>query len=84
MVAATPLWYADVPNKRCVRVRRGGEVLDTIELDRGCFACMLGGEDRTTLYIVAREWRGIGGGPDDERTGVLVAVPVAVPGSARP
>jgi sugar lactone lactonase YvrE len=35
-------WYADVPNKRCVRVREGGEVLQTIELDRGCFACMLG------------------------------------------
>src|SRR3954447_14020888 len=37
------VWYGDVPNKRCVRVREGGEVLQTIELDRGCFACMLGG-----------------------------------------
>src|SRR5829696_7761586 len=42
-------WYADVPNKRCVRVREGGEVLQTIDLDRGCFACMLGGVDRSTL-----------------------------------
>jgi sugar lactone lactonase YvrE len=32
------IWYADVPNKRCVRVREGGEVLQTVELDRGCFA----------------------------------------------
>src|SRR6266550_683645 len=30
------VWYGDVPNKRCVRVREGGEVLQTIELDRGC------------------------------------------------
>ena len=37
------VWYADVPNKRCVRVREGGEVLQTIALDRGGFACMLGG-----------------------------------------
>ena len=37
------VWYADVPNERCVRVREGGEVLRTIDLDRGCFACMLGG-----------------------------------------
>ncbi len=37
------VWYGDVPNKRCVRVREGGEVLQTIELDRGCFACALGG-----------------------------------------
>jgi sugar lactone lactonase YvrE len=52
-------WYADVPNKRCVRVREGGEVLGTVELDRGCFACMLGGADRRTLFLVAREWYGM-------------------------
>src|SRR5215470_7637891 len=27
------VWYGDVPNKRCVRVREGGEVLQTINLD---------------------------------------------------
>ena len=32
------IWYGDVPNKRCVRVREGGEVLETVDLDRGCFA----------------------------------------------
>jgi sugar lactone lactonase YvrE len=50
------VWYADVPNRRCVRVREGGEVLQTIELDRGCFACMLGGADGATLFLIAREW----------------------------
>jgi sugar lactone lactonase YvrE len=44
--AENALWYADVPNKRCVRVREGGEVLQTVNADRGCFACMLGGPDR--------------------------------------
>ncbi len=33
--------YADVPNKHCVRVREGGDVLQTVTVDRGCFACML-------------------------------------------
>ncbi len=42
-------WYADVPNKQCVRVREGGGVLQTIQLDRGCFSCALGGTNRTTL-----------------------------------
>jgi sugar lactone lactonase YvrE len=55
------VWYADVPNKRCVRVREGGEVLQTIELDRGCFACMLGGEDGQTLFMLAAEWPGMAG-----------------------
>ena len=36
-----------------LRVREGGEVLQSIDLDRGCFACMLGGEDGRTLLICA-------------------------------
>src|SRR6185369_17558347 len=52
------LWYADVPNRRCARVAEGGEVLDVVEADRGCFACMLGGADGSTLFIVAADWRG--------------------------
>jgi sugar lactone lactonase YvrE len=52
------IWYGDVPNQRCVRVWEGGEVLQTIELDRGCFACMLGGPDRKTLFLIANTWGG--------------------------
>jgi sugar lactone lactonase YvrE len=39
------------------RVREGGEVLDTVKLDLPCFACMLGGQDRTTLFMLAADWR---------------------------
>ena len=53
------VWYADVPNKRCVRVCEGGDVLQTVNVELGCFACMLGGPDRRTLFIVATEWRGM-------------------------
>ena len=63
------VWYGDVPNKRCVRVREGGEVLQTIDLDRGCFACMLGGPDGETLFMVAREWSGMESTAEEERTG---------------
>jgi sugar lactone lactonase YvrE len=77
------VWYADVPNKRCVRVREGGEVLQTIDLDRGCFACMLGGEDGRTLFLIAREWHGVdisaGAG-----TGQVLWTEVAVPHAGRP
>jgi sugar lactone lactonase YvrE len=59
------VWYADVPNQRCVRVAEGGQVLQTIELDRGCFACMLGGADGTTLFMVGQEW----GGTENMRSG---------------
>jgi len=53
------VWYADVPNAYCRRVREGGEVLDEVKLGRGAFACMLGGPDRRTLYITGASWFGM-------------------------
>jgi sugar lactone lactonase YvrE len=50
------VWYGDVPNQQCVRVREGGEVLQRIDLDRGCFACTLGDVDRRTLFLMAAEF----------------------------
>jgi hypothetical protein len=47
------VWYGDVPNKRCMRVREGSEVLQAIALDRGCFACMLGGVASKTTQTSA-------------------------------
>jgi sugar lactone lactonase YvrE len=47
------IWYGDVGARQCVRVREGGEVLQTIQLDRGCFACELGGTDGRTLFMLA-------------------------------
>ena len=82
--AENAVWYADVPNMRCVRVREGGEVLQTIELDRGCFACMLGGADRKTLFIVAREWAGPASMGDQGRTGQLLTARVSTPGAGWP
>ena len=45
-------------SQACVRVREGGDVTETIELDRSPFACMLGGPDGRSLFILAAEWRG--------------------------
>ena len=78
------VWYADVPNRRCVRVREGGEVLQTIELDRGGFACMLGGYDGRTLFIVAREWRGVESTADSERSGQLLMASAPAPHAGWP
>ncbi len=79
------VWYADVPNQRCVRVAEGGNVLQTVALDRGGFACALGGPDRTTLFITAAKWRGM---TDSEMvtpgSGQVLAVEVDVPGAGWP
>ena len=78
------VWYADVPNKRCVRVRAGGAVLQTIDLDRGCFACMLGGADRRTLFMMAAEWGGVDNMADQARTGQVLIAAAPAPGVGWP
>ena len=78
------VWYADVPNKRCVRVREGGEVLQTVELDRGCFACMLGGADGKTLFMMAAEWHGMENMIGAPRTGQAVTIKAPAPHAGRP
>ena len=82
--AENAVWYADVPNERCLRVREGGEVLQTIELDRGCFACALGGPDRRTLFMMATEWNGPANMFEGPRTGQVLTVRAAAPGAGRP
>jgi sugar lactone lactonase YvrE len=77
------VWYADVGTSRCVRVREGGEVLMTIDLDRGCFACVLGGPDRRTLFMAVNEWAG----PQamtGARRGQVIATDAPSPGAGWP
>ena len=78
------VWYADVPNKRCVRVREGGEVLQQLELDRGCFACALGGPDRSTLFMMATEWKGPKRMFAEPRTGQVLTSRAPAPGVGWP
>ena len=83
--AQDAVWYADVPNRRCVRVAEGGAVLQTVNLDRGGFACVLGGPGRCTLFIVAAEWRGMTEPePVTPGSGQVLAVDVEVPGAGWP
>ena len=79
--AENAVWYGDVPNKRCVRVREGGEVLQTIELDRGCFACALGGANKRTLFMIATVWGGPANMADAARTGQVLTVEAPAPGA---
>jgi sugar lactone lactonase YvrE len=70
----------------CARIREGGEVLEHIQLDRSCFASMLGGPDRRTLFMLVADWRG----PEnvDEvvaaRTGQVLVADAPAPGVGWP
>ena len=83
--AENAVWYATVPGRRCARVAEGGAELATVPLDRGGFACALGGPHGTTLFITAAEWRGM---TDAQMvtpgSGQVLAIDVGVPGAGWP
>jgi sugar lactone lactonase YvrE len=63
---------------------QGGAVLQTIEVDRGCFACVLGGPHGTTLFIVAAQWLGEESVQSETRTGQVLTAEVSEPGAVSP
>jgi sugar lactone lactonase YvrE len=78
------VWVACPLTGRCLHVRDGGDVLDEIEVNgEFAYACMLGGDDRRTLYICTAA----SSDPKETRTlrsGRIEAIAVDVPGSGRP
>jgi hypothetical protein len=62
-------------------VREGGQVLATIGLDRGAFACTLSRGENPRLFVVGQFY----GGPESPQpSGQVVAFPALVPGAGRP
>ena len=76
------IWVASPTSDDCLRVLEGGEVTDVVELDRGAFACMLGDDDRRTLYICTA--KDSDPAKTDARTARIERVRVDVPGAGLP
>ena len=77
------VWTSDARNPRVLRVFDGGRVDRTISTgERSTFACMLGGDDRRTLFVLTNT----GSGPQmaEKRDGRIEAVRVDVPGAGLP
>ena len=77
------IWIADPWGKRVVRVFDGGRVERTIATgERGAYACMLGSEDRRTLFICTNT--GSGPAMADKCDGRIEFLRVDVPGAGLP
>jgi sugar lactone lactonase YvrE len=50
--SAGTIWIANPLAPECARIAPGGEVLDTIATSQNCYACMLGGDDGKTLFMM--------------------------------
>jgi sugar lactone lactonase YvrE len=46
------IWLANALEHRCLRVKEGGEITGEVVTSQNAFACVLGGSDRTTLYVM--------------------------------
>ncbi len=46
------IWVANAIAPECVLVAPGGRIVSTVRTSQPCFACMLGGRDRRTLYMM--------------------------------
>ena len=77
------VWLADAGGPRCVRVREGGEVLQVIDTQQPCFACMLGGPDGRHLFMLtaAASRPAVASA---ERTGQILVTTVGVPHAGLP
>jgi sugar lactone lactonase YvrE len=82
--ASGAVWVADPLHHAVIRVADGGEQLERVELgERIPVACMLGGEDRRTLFICSS----LGLAPAEceaQRSGRIEATEVAVAGAGLP
>jgi sugar lactone lactonase YvrE len=93
MDAGGAIWTGVAPfdDNLVGRVREGGEVLERVKLDAPCFACMLGGEDRRTLFMLTADWHmnesfdaNIARLTNGPRTGRLLTAPAPAPGVGWP
>jgi sugar lactone lactonase YvrE len=77
------VWVANALGTECVRVAEGGEILERVTTSQGCFACMLGDDDRQTLYLVTAK-SSDAAKARAERNGAIERVRTTVPGAGLP
>ena len=77
------IWVASPTSSEVVRVREGGAITHRVTTAQAAYACMLGGADRRTLFVLTAA------GHDPEtaraaRSGRIEILPVEVPGAGWP
>jgi sugar lactone lactonase YvrE len=77
------VWFADAGGPACVRVAEGGEVLQVVDTRDTCYACMLGGPDGRTLFMLTAS-SSLAERAAGERAGRILVTEVAVPHAGLP
>jgi sugar lactone lactonase YvrE len=77
------IWVANAMTAECQLVAEGGEVVDRVITSQNCYACMLGGSDRRTLYLMTAP-TSAEAVVRATRAGRIEQIRVAVPGAGLP
>jgi len=77
------IWVSNAYAAECVRVAQGGEVLQRVVTSMNCYACMLGDDDRRTLYMITAPVSHASVARA-ERKGAIEKVRTDVPGAGLP
>ncbi len=77
------VWIANALAPECVLVAPGGGILETVKTDQNCYACMLGGDDGRTLYMMTAP-TSVGAVVSQSRQGRIVAARVNTGHAGRP
>jgi sugar lactone lactonase YvrE len=78
------IWVAHAGGPECVRVAEGGEVLDRVATSQPCYACMLGGVDGRTLFMMTAPPLGAGADDGEGPLGRIEIAAVDVAHAGRP
>ena len=77
------IWIASPTTKAVVRIEKGGNITDIIYTPKGAFACMLGGKERKTLYVIISN----SSNPEEAQAspkGEIHSIEVEIPGVGKP
>ena len=77
------IWVSNAYAPECVRVAEGGEVHQRVVTSMNCYACMLGDDDRMTLYMITAPVSHASVARA-ERKGAIEKVRTTVPGAGLP
>ena len=77
------IWVSNALAPECVRVAEGGEVLGRVVTSMNCYACMLGDDDRRTLYMITAV-DSAAAKARAARNGAIEKARTAVPGAGLP
>lgn len=77
------VWIANAIAPECVLFAPGGEIVASVQTEQPCFACMLGGADRCTLFALTAP-SSVADIVAKARLGSIVRATVATPGAGLP